>query len=254
MLLNCGVGEDSWESLGLQGDPTSPSQRSPWNTSQRIFLGKTDAEAETPIIWPSDVKNWLIGKDPDAEKDWGREKKGKTEGEMVVEHHQLYGHEFEQALGVSDGQGCPVCCSPWGRKESGTTEQLSWAKSLPKSHLWTAGSLQCFLIPSLSWGKLPEFKTGRERSAVRESLLSPVHCPSLHTVQPVVCSRQGWVHEQSRAESRQPGGGSPHSLPSPFCQPAPTLTPNKSSGIPSSHSSSKFCVSSPDGKLDWPKK
>ena len=92
-----------------------------------IFIGRTDAEAETPILWPPDAKNWLIGKDPDAGKDWRREKKGTTEDEMVGWHHQLDGHEFELASGVDDGQGRLVCCSPWGHKESDTTEQLSWS-------------------------------------------------------------------------------------------------------------------------------
>ena len=78
-----------------------------------IFIGRADAEAETPILWPPDVKKWLIGKDSDAGKDWIQEK-GMTEGEMVGWHHQLDGHEFAQALGVSDGQRGLVCCSPWG--------------------------------------------------------------------------------------------------------------------------------------------
>ena len=75
-----------------------------------IFIGKTDAEVETPILWPPDVKNWLIERDPDAGKDWGQEEKGATENEMVRWHHQLDGHEFEQALGVGDGQGSLVGC------------------------------------------------------------------------------------------------------------------------------------------------
>ena len=79
-----------------------------------IFIGRTDAEAEAPILWPPDVKNWLIGKDPDAGKDWRQERR---EDEMVGWHHQLNGHEFEQALGVGDGQQSLACCSPWGRKE-----------------------------------------------------------------------------------------------------------------------------------------
>ena len=91
-----------------------------------IFIGKTDAEAETPILWPPDAKNGLIGKDPDAGKDWRQEKKGTTEDEMIGWHHQLDGHEFEQALGVGDGQGSLACCSPWGRKESDMTEWLNW--------------------------------------------------------------------------------------------------------------------------------
>ena len=78
-----------------------------------------------PILWPPGVKNWLIGKDPDARKDWGQEK-GTTEDEMVGWHHQLDGHEFEQAPGISDGQGSLEYYSPWGHKESDTTEGLNW--------------------------------------------------------------------------------------------------------------------------------
>ena len=87
-----------------------------------IFIGRTDAEAKTLILWPPDVKNGLIWKDPDAGKDWRQEEKGMTEGKMVGWHHQLNGHEFEQALGVGEGQGSLVCCSPWGRKELDMTE------------------------------------------------------------------------------------------------------------------------------------
>ena len=85
------------------------------------------AEVQAPILWPPDTKNWLIGKDPDAEKGW-RQEKGTTEDEMVGWHHRLNGHEFEQAPGVGDGQGSLACCSPWGCKESDTTEQLNWTK------------------------------------------------------------------------------------------------------------------------------
>ena len=81
-----------------------------------LFIGRTDAEAEAPILWPPDVKNWPIGKDPDAGKDWRQEEKGTTENEMVGWHHWLDGHEFEQALGVGDGQGSLVCFSPWVMK------------------------------------------------------------------------------------------------------------------------------------------
>ena len=92
-----------------------------------IFIGRTDAEAETPILWPPDVKSWLIGKDPHAGKDWWQEEKGTTEDEMVGWHHQLSGHEFEWTLGVGDGQGGLVCCDSWGRKESDATE-LNWTR------------------------------------------------------------------------------------------------------------------------------
>ena len=114
MFLNCGVGEDSWEPLGLQGDqPVHPKANQSW-----IFIGRTDAEAEAPILRPHDTKNWLIGKEFDAGKDWWWAEKGMTEDEMVGWHHQLDGHEFEQAPRVGDGQGNLAYCSPWGRKES----------------------------------------------------------------------------------------------------------------------------------------
>ena len=91
MLLNFGVGEDTWESIGLQRDPTSPSK----GNQSWIFIARTDAEAETPILLLPDAKNWLISKDPDAGKDRRQEEKGMTEDEMVGWHHQLNGHEFE---------------------------------------------------------------------------------------------------------------------------------------------------------------
>ena len=106
MLLSCGAGEDS-SPLGCKEiKPINPKGNQSW-----IFIGRTDAES--PILWPPDAKNWLIGKEPDAEKDWRREEKGTTEDEMVGWHHQLDGHEFKQALGVGYGQGSLACCSPW---------------------------------------------------------------------------------------------------------------------------------------------
>ena len=78
------------------------------------------------ILWPPDVKSWLLGKDPDAGKDWRQEEKGTTEDEMVGWHHRIKGWEFEQTLGVGDGLGGRACCSPWGHKESDTTEWLNW--------------------------------------------------------------------------------------------------------------------------------
>ena len=91
----------------------------------RIFIGRTDAEAETPILWPPHVKSWLIGKDPDAGRDWGQEEKGVTEDEMVGWHHRLNGHGFGWTPGVGDGQGGLACCGSWGHKELDTTEQLN---------------------------------------------------------------------------------------------------------------------------------
>ena len=123
MLLNCGVGEDSWESLGLQEiKPVHPKGNQSW-----MFIGQTDAEAETPVLWPPDVKNWLTGKDPDAGKDWGQEEKGTTEDEMAGWHHWLDGHEFEKAPGVGDGQGSLACCSPWDcRVRHDWVTELNW--------------------------------------------------------------------------------------------------------------------------------
>ena len=101
--------------------PVHPKGNKSW-----VFIGRTDAEAETSILWPPDGKNWLIWKDPDAGKeDWRWEKKGTTEDEMVGWHHQLDGYGFEQALGVGNGHGRLVCCSPWGHKASDTTDRLN---------------------------------------------------------------------------------------------------------------------------------
>ena len=93
-----------------------------------MFIGRTDAEAETPILRPPHAKRpwWLIGKDPDAGRDWGQEEKGTTEDEMAGWHHRLDVHEFGWNLGVGDGQGGLTCCDSWGRKESDTTEWLNW--------------------------------------------------------------------------------------------------------------------------------
>ena len=100
--------------------PVNPKGNQPW-----ILTGRTNAEAEAPILWPPDVKSWLIGKDPDAGKDWKQEEKGMTEGEMVGWHHLLNGHEFEQTLWDGEGQRSLVCCNPWCHKESFMTEWLN---------------------------------------------------------------------------------------------------------------------------------
>ena len=92
--------------------PVNPKRNQSW-----IFIGRTDAEAEAPILWSPDVKSPFFGKNPDAGKDWGQTEKGPAEDEMVRRHHWLNGHEFEQALGNGEGEGSLVCCSPWGHKE-----------------------------------------------------------------------------------------------------------------------------------------
>ena len=93
-----------------------------------VFFGRTDAKAETPVLWPSHAKSWLIGKDSDAERDSGQEEKGTMEDEMAGWHHQLDGRGFGWTPGVGDGQGGLACCDSWGRKESDTTEQLNWTE------------------------------------------------------------------------------------------------------------------------------
>ena len=108
MILNCGAGEDSESPLDCKEiQPVHPKGGQSW-----ILIGRTDAEAETPKLWPLDVKDRLIWKDPDVGKDWRWEEKGTTEDETVGWHHRLYEHEFEQAPGVGDGQGSLECCSP----------------------------------------------------------------------------------------------------------------------------------------------
>ena len=101
--------------------PIHPKGNQSW-----VFIGRTDAEAETPILWPPHAKSWLVGKDFAAGRDWGQKEKGTTEDEMVGRYHCHKGHEFEQAPGAGEGQGSLACCSPWGCKELDTTEGLNW--------------------------------------------------------------------------------------------------------------------------------
>ena len=105
--------------------PAHPRRDQSW-----VFIGSTDVEAETPILWPPDVKSWFIGKNPDTGKDWRQKEKRMTEDEMVGWYHQLDGHGFGWTLGVGDGQGGLACCSPWVPRESDTwkVEQLNWTE------------------------------------------------------------------------------------------------------------------------------
>ena len=108
--------------------PVHPKGDESW-----VFIGRTDVEAETPIPWPPDAKSWLVGKDPDAGKDWGEEEKETTEDEMVGWHHRHNGHGFGGTPGVGDGQGGLACCGSWGHKESDMTERLNWTEWLSKT-------------------------------------------------------------------------------------------------------------------------
>ena len=125
MLLNCGVGENPWESLGLQGDPTNPSQRkSVLNIHWKDWFWSWNPK--TLATWCEEL-TYL--EDPDARKDWKQKETGMREDEMVGWHHRLNRHELEQTLGVCDGQGGLACCSPWGCKELDVTEWLNWTES-----------------------------------------------------------------------------------------------------------------------------
>ena len=161
--------------------PVNPKGSHSW-----IFIGRTDAEVEAPILWPPDVKTWLIGKDPDAGQDWRWEEKGITEAEMVKWHHRLYGYEFEQAPRVDDGQGILVCCSTHDCKELNMTERLNWSEQAQDKvgaglflifatlcGIWDLGPLTRARKPcSLHWKDEVLF-TGPPGKPLREVLLSP---------------------------------------------------------------------------------
>ena len=110
--------------------PVHPKGDQSW-----VFIGRTDVEAEAPILWPPDVKSWLIWKDPDTGKDWGQEEKGMIEDEMVGWHQWLNGHGFEWTPGVGDGQGGLACCGSWGHRVN-LTEQLNWTMKYDIKHLF----------------------------------------------------------------------------------------------------------------------
>ena len=138
MLSNCGVGEDSESPLDCKKiKPVNPTGHQPWT-----FIGRTDAKTVASILQPPNTKNCLIRKDPDAGKDWRLEKKGTTEDEMVGWHHRLNEHEFEQVLGVGDGQGRLACCSSRGCKELDMTEWLNNNNKVKCiSHCWSQSEL-----------------------------------------------------------------------------------------------------------------
>ena len=128
--------------------PVHPKGDQSW-----VFFGRTNAEAETPVLWPPHVKCWLVGKDSDAGRDWGWEEKGMTEDEMVGWHHWLDAHEFGWTPGVGDGQGGLACCYSWGHKELDTTE-LNWTEltlwlvDLPAPPVSSSGVLGAWRCPA----------------------------------------------------------------------------------------------------------
>ena len=133
MLLNCGVGEERVPWTARRSNQSILKEISPGCSLEGLM-----AKAETLILWPPHAKSWLIGKDPDAGRDWGQEEKGTTEGEMAGWHHRLDGRESEWTPGDGDGQGGLACFDPWGCKESGTTERLNWIELIRK---WRNSSL-----------------------------------------------------------------------------------------------------------------
>ena len=124
MLLNCGLEKTLESPLDCKEiQPVHSKRDQSW-----VFFGRTDVQAETPVLWPPHVNSWLIGKDSDAWKDWGQEGKGMTEDEMAGWHHRLNGREFEWTPGDGDGQGGLACCDSWGCKELDMTEWLTWTE------------------------------------------------------------------------------------------------------------------------------
>ena len=155
-LLNCGVGEDSWVPYtARKSNQSILKELNPEYSLEGLMLN----EAEAPIFWPPDEKNWLAGKDPDAGKDWRQEEKGMTEDKMVGWHHWLDGHVFEQALGLDDGQGSLACCTPWAGKDwtelNGTVSNY-WNKLFLFTYrfLWILWKYFVVAVQSLSCDQL----------------------------------------------------------------------------------------------------
>ena len=132
--------------------PVHPKGDQSW-----VFIGRTDAEAETPVLWPPHEKSWLAGKDSDAGRDWGQEKKGATEDEMAGWHHRLDAHEFGWTLGVGDGWGGLECCNSWGHKELDMTERLNWTELMGLDAMififWMLNFKPAFLLSSFTFIK-----------------------------------------------------------------------------------------------------
>ena len=140
-----------------------------------VFIARTDVEAETPILWPPDAKSWLIWKDPDVWKDWRWEEKGTIEDEMVWWHHWLNEHEFGWTPGVGDGQGGLVCCSPWGCKESDTTERLNWLTDTIYEYMYIIS----FILTTVLQDKninCPHFADEQTETEIRNEAITSANC------------------------------------------------------------------------------
>ena len=165
MLFNCGIGEDSWESLGLQGDTTSPSWRR-WVLGVHWKDCCWSWNSNTLTTWCKELTHW---KDPDTGKDWGEEEKGTTEDETAGWHHWLNGHGFGWTLGVGDGQGVLVCCSSWGCRELDMTEWLNWT-------VRGRGNFK-------KWSRFGNIAEIRFHKMLKEQKMNKsFHCRSLYTV------------------------------------------------------------------------
>ena len=126
-----------------------------------MFIGRIDAIAETPVLWPPHEKSWLIGKDSDAGRDWGQEEKGTTEDEMAGWHHWLDGHESQWTLGVGGRQGGLACCASWGLKESDMTEPLTWSDLLSSECIYNSWKIE-------SWAPKPFSRIDNPISYLKE--------------------------------------------------------------------------------------
>ena len=178
MLLNCCVGKDSWEPLDCKEiQPVNHKGNQSW-----IFIGRNDLEAETPILWPPDVKNQLIWKDPDAGKDWGLEEKGTTEDEMVGWHHWLDGREFEWTPGVGDGQG-GWCAAVHGVAKSQTLLS-NWTE------LFAAVNLPHWIYDADDWALSHKL----ERQALLVSTNRPLFSINSLFKKHVTCIGCQWIH------------------------------------------------------------
>ena len=140
-----------WRTLESPLDCKEIQTAHPKGDQSWVFIGRTDVEAETPILWLPDVKSWLIWKDPDAGKDWRQEEKGTTEDKMVGWHYRLNGYEIGWTLGAGDGQGGLVCCGSWGCKESDTTERLNWSGPALWQLAYAVTDLLAWLIRNSTW-------------------------------------------------------------------------------------------------------